>query len=118
LQRHFPAVWKRATVSLIHKKGALDDPKNFRPVALQPILGKIFNSCFRNRLWKFLTQNNNIDMKIQKGFWPGIYGVTEHIELLKYLIKHQKSNKRDMYVILLDLKNAFGKVHLLLFVLL
>jgi len=27
LQRHFPAVWKRATVSLIYKKGALDDPK-------------------------------------------------------------------------------------------
>jgi len=48
-----------------------------------------------NRLWKFLTQNNIIDMKMQKGFWSSINGVTEHIEFLKYLIKHQKLNKRD-----------------------
>jgi len=37
------AVWKRTTVSLIYKKGALDDPNNFRPNAPQPIRGKIFN---------------------------------------------------------------------------
>ena len=48
---------------------------------------------------------------MQKGFWPGIDGVTEHTELLSYLLSHQKKFKRDIYVVLLDLKNAFGEVH-------
>ena len=53
---------------------------------------------------------------MQKGFWPDVDGVTEHLELLQYLIKHQKRNKRDIYIILMymslkNLKNAFGEVH-------
>jgi len=108
---HFPLIWKRATVSLIYKKGSKDDPQNFRPIALQPVLGKIFNSVTRHRLWKFLTANNLIDMRMQKGFWPGVNGVTEHIQVLRYLLKHQKAKKSAIFVILLDLKNAFGEVH-------
>jgi len=50
-------------------------------------------------------------MKMQKGFWRGVDGVTEHTELLNYLLRHQKKNIRDFYVILLDLKNAFGEVY-------
>jgi len=107
----FPKIWKKASVILIHKKGDPSDPQNFRPIALQPVLGKIFNSCIRNRLWHYFTNNNLIDLKIQKGFWPGIDGVTEHTELLQYLMHHQKIHKREFYIILLDLKNAFGEVH-------
>jgi len=50
-------------------------------------------------------------MRMQKGFWPGVDGVTKHVELLKYLLRFQKKKKRDIFVILLDLKNAFGEVH-------
>jgi hypothetical protein len=111
MKSHFPAIWKRATVSLIHKGGPLDTPGNFRPIALQPVLGKILNSAIRNRLHKFLTNNNLIDVKMQKGFLPGVDGVTEHIAQLQYLLNHQKKKKREIYIILLDLKNAFGEVH-------
>ena len=48
---------------------------------------------------------------MQKGFWPGINGVTEHVEQLSYLLNYQKKMKREIYVVLLDLKNAFGEVH-------
>jgi len=110
-RKYFPAAWWRASVSLIHQKGDAADPQNFRPIALQPVLANILNSCIRKRIWEFLTLNSSIDMKMQKGFWPGVNGVTEHIELLKYLIQHQKKNKREIYIILLDLRNAFGEVH-------
>jgi len=110
-QRYFPLAWKKATVTLIHKKGDVCEPQNFRPIALQPVLGKIFTSCIRNKLWSFLVKNGAIDMKMQKGFWPGVNGVTEHIELLQYLLQFQKKKKRDIFLILLDLKNAFGEVH-------
>jgi len=89
-RQYFPKVWRRATVTLIHKKGDTSDPQNFRPIALQPVMGKIFSSCIRNRLWDFLISNSLIDTSMQKGFWPGINGVTEHIELLSYLLSHQK----------------------------
>jgi len=108
---HFPLPWKRATVTLIHKKGDPADPQNFRPIALQPVLGKILNSCVRNRLWSFLTSNNIIDTNTRKGFWPGVDGVTEHIEVLQHVMHSLKKLKRDVYIILLDLKNAFGEVH-------
>ncbi len=111
LNSYFPRIWRRATVTLIHKKGDTADPQNFRPIALQPVLGKILNSCTRNRLWAFLTTNHLLDTTMQKGFWPGTDGVTEHTELLSYLLSNQKKLKRDIYVVLLDLKNAFGEVH-------
>jgi len=109
-QRYFSQVWKRATVTLIHKKGDLSDPQNFRPIAFQPVLSKILNSCIRNKLWRFLTKTVAIDMRMQKGFWPIVDGVTEHVELLLYLL-WLKKKKRDIFVILLDLKHAFGELH-------
>jgi len=63
--------------------GDVFDAQNFGPIALQPVLGKILNSCIRNKLWTFLTKNGAIDMGMQKGFWPGVDGVTEHVELLQ-----------------------------------
>jgi len=30
---------------------------------------------------------------------------------LSYLLRHQKKHKRDIYLVLLDLKNDFGEVH-------
>jgi len=47
--------------------------------------------------------------------WPGINRVTEHLELLTYLMKHQKRQKRYIYIALLDLRNAFGEFHHSLF---
>jgi len=109
--KYFPRIWRRASVALIHKKGDTSDPQNFRPIALQPVLGKILNACIRNKIWRFLTSNKLLDTTMQKGFWPGINGVTEHVEQLSYLLNHQKKMKREIYVVLLDLKNAFGEVH-------
>jgi len=101
-KKYFPLIWRRATVSLVYKKGDTSDPQNFRPIALQPVLGKVLNACIRNKLWSFLSTNDLVDTKMQKGFWPGVNGITEHVELMKYLLKIQKRHKRDIYVILLD----------------
>jgi len=98
-------------ITLIHKKGDTSDPQNFRPIALQLVVEKIFNSFVRNKVWSFLTRDNLINTSSQKGFWPGINGVTEHLELLTYIIKHQKRQKKDIYIALLDLRKAFGEVH-------
>ena len=38
----FPLEWKKANVVPIHKKGDKQTIKNYRPVSLLPICGKIF----------------------------------------------------------------------------
>ena len=39
---YFPLVWKKANVIPIHKKDSKLDVKNYRPVSILPIFGKIF----------------------------------------------------------------------------
>ena len=38
----FPEAWKKANVVPIFKKGSRQDFKNYRPISLLPICGKIF----------------------------------------------------------------------------
>ena len=73
-----PSAWKGACTVLVYKKGATDDPSNFCPITLESVLLKIFTSCLRNSIFKFLTENNFIETAIQKGFYPKISGTLEH----------------------------------------
>ena len=76
--------WKRACTILIHKKGDSSDPANFRPITLQSIFSlKVFTSCLRNSIFKFLVTNNLIEHDIQKGFTPGISRTLEHTSQMR-----------------------------------
>jgi len=60
---------------------------------------------------QFLVGNNYLDQKIQKGFWKGTDGVTEHTEVLVHMLREAKRRQGSIIVTLLDLENAFGSVH-------
>lgn len=91
---------------LIHKQDSPQIPSNFRPITLQPVPDKIYSSLIRNRLYSFMTNNNYIETKIQKGFWEGVSGTIEHTELLTHIINHARNNQRHLVVTLLDLKKC------------
>ena len=59
-----PSTWKRACTILVHKKGNLDDPANFRPITLQSFPLKIFTSCPRDTIFSFLKQNGFVEQRI------------------------------------------------------
>ena len=61
----FPLEWKKANVVAVHKKGDKQCLKNYQPVSLLPICGKIFN-----KMLKFLIENNLISSN-QSGFKQG-----------------------------------------------
>jgi len=63
------------------------------------------------KLYDFFIVNNYIDKNIQKGFWPKSDGLSEHTEMLSYLMHDAKRNMRTVVITLLDLKNAFGEAH-------
>ena len=74
MNRYFPEMWKNSTTILIHKKDSPEEPSNFRPITLEPIVSKIMTSLIRNRLFSFVLNNKFVECNIQKGFWTGITG--------------------------------------------
>ncbi len=71
----------------MYKKDSPDTPANFRPIVLEPVMLKVFTSVIRNKIFKFVHDNNYIETNIQKGIWPGLSGTIKHTELLNLFIK-------------------------------
>ena len=53
----FPDVWKKANVTPVHKKGDKRELKNYHPVSLLPICGKLFEILIFNALYSFFEDN-------------------------------------------------------------
>ena len=66
----FPSNWKKRNIVPIQKKADKQILKNYPPVSLLPICGKIFESLILNELSNFLLENNLISPN-QSGFKPG-----------------------------------------------
>ena len=105
-----PADWAQAYVVLLSKSEVLDDPSEFRPIAITNTVGKIFFSVISNRLQKYLVANNYIDRVTQKGFLFGLPGCLEHSFTLYEALRNAKDKKRQMVVAWIDLANAYGSV--------
>ena len=66
----FPSEWKKGNIVPVHKKSDKQNIKNYRPVSLLPICGKIFERLIFNEMFKFFTPNNLISPN-QLGFKHG-----------------------------------------------
>ena len=66
----FPNEWKMANVVPVHKKSDKQILKNYRPVSLLPICGKIFERLIYNILFEYFIENDLISPN-QSGFKPG-----------------------------------------------
>ena len=62
--------WKKDNVVPIHKKDDKQNVKNYRPVSLLPICGKIFERLIYNVMYDFLTENDLL-FPNQLGFRSG-----------------------------------------------
>ena len=66
----FPSEWKKANVVPTFKKGDKQCIKNYRPVSLLPVCGKVFERLLYNNMFSFFSENDLISPK-QSGFRPG-----------------------------------------------
>ena len=104
----FPDFWKTANVTPIHKKADKQLSKNYRPISLLPICGKIFEKIVANQLYDYLTSNNLIT-KNQSGFRPGDSTTNQLLGLINEIHKSFE-NRLEVRAIFLDISKAFDKV--------
>ena len=67
---NFPNEWKMANLVPVHKKSDKQILKNYRPLSLLPICGKVFERLIYNSLFEFFIENDLISPN-QFGFKPG-----------------------------------------------
>ena len=84
--------------------------KNYRPVSLSPICGKVFEKIIFNSLFVYLNNNNLLNSN-QSGFRPGDSCVNQLISITHDIYKAFDANPSlEVRGVFLDLSKAFDKV--------
>ena len=106
----YPNMWKLANVTPIFKKGDKQLTKNYRPISLLPICGKMFEKIIFKNLYNHLITNRLIS-KNQSGFGPGDSTTNQLIDLVNEIHQAFDSTKSlEVRAIFLDISKAFDKV--------
>lgn len=107
---YFPTIWKRAVVCPIPKPGKddLTDITSYRPIGLLPVIGKIFEKLFIQRL----THHMNIRAPLsdhQFGFREQ-KSTSSALNKILQKVRQTKKNGEHVIAISLDIKAAFDNV--------
>ena len=106
----YPDLWKVANVTPIFKQGDKQLVKNYGPISLLPICGKILEEIIFNHLDSYLITNKIITTN-ESGFRPG-YSTTNQLLYLVDEIHQAFDNPESFEVraVFLDISKAFDKV--------
>ena len=104
----FPSEWTKGNIVSCYKKGDKQNLKNYRPVSLLPICGKIFERLIFNEMFSFFLSNNLLAPN-QSGFKPGDSCINQLLS-----ITHEICSSFDegfeVRSVFLDISKAFNKV--------
>lgn len=103
----FPSIWKVATIKVIPKPAKEDyaKPKSYRPIGLLPVLGKVLEKLFVNRLQWQLGKEQKLS-PYQYGFTPQKSTEDALYDVMTVIRGHVR-DKRIVVVVSLDIEGAF-----------
>lgn len=104
----FPDPLKYAVITPVHKGGAKEDPNNYRPISVLPVLSKIFERIILDKINNFFNKYRSIS-EHQFGFRIG-KGVDDAISKLSKEVYESLNNKKCCLTVFLDLKKAFDVI--------
>ena len=104
----FPSEWKKGNVVPIHKKDDKQCLKNYRPISLLPICGKIFEKLIFNEMFKFFIENELISPN-QSGFKPGDSCINQLLAITHEIYK-SFDDGFEVRGVFLDISKLFDKV--------
>ena len=92
-----PSQWKVGAFYLLGKSAAdkeLSQPSNFRPIALNSCVDKVYTSIIKRRWQHFMLNNGYLNTSIQKAFVDVIPGHSEHqLKLMATIEEAWKKHK-------------------------
>ena len=86
LSNTFPDTWKRRNIVPVHKKESKQLVKNYRPISLLLICGKIFEKVIYNALFDYL-KTNELLVNCQSGFLPGDSCISQLLSITHNIYK-------------------------------
>ena len=106
----YPLLWKLANVTPVYKKSDKQIVKNYRPISLLPLCGKIFEKIVFDALYNHIIRNNLLTRN-QSGFRP----LDSCPNQLLYLISEiheafEDPKSLEVRAVFLDISKAFDKV--------
>ena len=104
-----PDCCKVAIVTPIYKAGDLEDPGNYRPISILPLLSKTIEQAVNSQLTQYLDDRGSIS-QCQYGFRKD-HSTTYLLLDLFDKIYTSKSKQRRPGIIFLDIKKAFDTVN-------
>ena len=106
----FPSCWKKAHVVPVHKKVEKNLLKNYRPISLLPIFGKIFESILFKDLFHYF-HKNQVFTKYQSGFLPSDSCILQLLSIIHDINSSFDCDPTiDVRGVFLDISKAFDKV--------
>ena len=106
----YPVIWTRSNIIPVHKNNDKQLVKNYRPISLLPIFGKIFEKIIFDRLYNFLLQKELLNPN-QSGFRPSDSCVNQLIAITHELFEAFDCNPSlEVRSVFLDISKAIDKV--------
>ena len=106
----YPLLWKLANVTPVYKKNDKQIIKNYRPISLLPLCGKIFEKVIFNALYGHLVRNNLLTRN-QSGFRPKDSCTNQLLYLVSEIHESFEDPKSlEVRAVFLDISKAFDKV--------
>ena len=107
----FPNNWKKANVIPVFKnKGDKSVVKNYRPVSLLPIFGKIFEKCLFDTIYTYF-EENHLFSHCQSGFRKGDSCISQLLSITHDILTgFDASPSLDTRGVFLDISKAFDRV--------
>ena len=103
-----PAGWKRGRITACHKGGSRNNPENYRPISLLPIVSKVLEAIVNRRLRRFLNTHGLLP-DTQFGFRSNRSTLDMAVSLTQRW-SDALDRGQEARVVSLDLSRAFDRV--------
>ena len=104
----FPESMKAAIIKCLHKKDSTEEPSNYRPISILPIISKIFERAAVDQVAQFL-ESNHLISRNQHAYRKGHSTVTSLFEVTSYIYQEMDKGQR-VGMASLDLSKAFDSI--------
>jgi len=108
-EKKIPQAWKLSCTKLAFKAGDPTVAANWRPLAMQSTLYKIYIALLQRRLGAWAESNNRLHNG-QKGFREGVAGCDEHQFVSHAILDDTRRSRLPLYMVYYDIRNAFGAI--------